>query len=86
MRVWERGVGETLSCGTGAAAAGVVSIEKGLVASPAIVKVPGGELIVEWKGDEVFLSGPAEEVYSGIISEEFLNRLNLITEFAGEND
>ncbi len=81
MRVWERGVGETLACGTGAAAAGVVSIAKGLVASPVIVKVPGGELIIEWKGKEVFLSGPAEEIYSGIISEEFLNRLNLLTEF-----
>ncbi len=84
MRVWERGVGETLSCGTGAVAAGVVSIDKGLVSSPVIVKVPGGELIVEWKGEEAFLSGPAEEIYSGIISEEFLNRLNLLTEFTEE--
>lgn len=84
MRVWERGAGETLSCGTGATAAGVISIDKGLVASPVIVKVPGGELVVEWKGKEAFLSGPAEEIYSGIISEEFLNRLNLLTEFGEE--
>lgn len=86
LRVWERGVGETLACGTGAAAAGVVSIARGSVASPVIVKVPGGELIVEWKGKEAFLSGPAEEVYSGIVSEELLNRLNLLSEFMEEDD
>ncbi len=66
MRVWERGVGETLSCGSGACAVAVVSIRKGLCKSPVDIKLPGGVLSVSWNGEgEVLLSGPAEIVFTG---------------------
>jgi diaminopimelate epimerase len=66
VRVWERGAGETLSCGSGACAVAVLSIRKGLCASPVDIKLPGGVLSVSWNGEgEVFLSGPAEIVFTG---------------------
>ncbi len=70
MRVWERGSGETLSCGTGACASMVVSSLKGLVGDSAIVELPGGELQIVWKGMDspVIMTGPAVTVYSGLIT------------------
>jgi diaminopimelate epimerase len=62
MRVWERGVGETLSCGTGACAAAAVAHRKGLVGETVTVKVPGGDLAVEL-GDTVRLGGPVVHVF-----------------------
>ena len=68
MRVWERGAGETLACGTGASASAVAAILKGLVDSPVTVQLLGGDLLVEWiEGNSVFMTGPATEVYSGEI-------------------
>lgn len=69
VRVWERGAGATRACGTGACAAAVVSIERGLADSPVTVRMPGGELIVEWNrvANEVFLSGPSEDIASGVL-------------------
>ncbi|HEY48915.1 MAG TPA: diaminopimelate epimerase [Dehalococcoidia bacterium] len=65
-RVWERGAGETLSCGSGACAIVVVSIVKGLCQSPVDILLPGGTLTVDWDGaGEVLLSGPAEIVFRG---------------------
>ncbi len=65
-RVWERGVGETLACGSGACAISVAAQLLGYVDSQVNVKLPGGTLGVEWNGSgEVFLSGPAETVFSG---------------------
>jgi diaminopimelate epimerase len=65
-RVWERGVGETLACGTGACAITVVGQKRGLLGSPVHVKLPGGTLEVAWDGkNEVLLSGPAEPVFTG---------------------
>jgi len=65
-RVWERGTGETLACGSGACAVTVIAILKGLSDSAVDVHVPGGVLSIEWDGaGEVLLSGPAEEVFSG---------------------
>jgi len=58
VRFWERGVGETMSSGTGSCAATVASIHSGRVVSPVHVHAPGGVQTVEWN-DEVFLSGPA---------------------------
>ena len=58
LRIWERGVGETLSSGTGSSAAAVAAIYSGRAKSPVRVVAPGGAQTVEWNG-EVFLSGPA---------------------------
>jgi diaminopimelate epimerase len=62
MRVWERGVGETLSCGTGACAAAAVAHRRGFVGETVTVKVPGGDLAVEL-GDTVRLGGPVVHVF-----------------------
>jgi len=62
MRVWERGVGETLSCGTGACAATAVAHRRGLVGKRATVHVPGGDLVVEL-GDTIRLGGPVVHVF-----------------------
>lgn len=70
MKVWERGSGETLSCGTGACASMVVAALKGLIGDTATVVLPGGELEIEWKGmgSHVVMTGPAVTVYSGMIT------------------
>ncbi len=67
LRVWERGAGETLACGTGACAAAVAGIRRGLLDSPVRVITRGGELGIEWRGDgsPVFMTGPAVTVYEG---------------------
>ncbi|HZI83511.1 MAG TPA: diaminopimelate epimerase [Casimicrobiaceae bacterium] len=67
LRVWERGVGETLSCGTGACAAAVAGIRRGSIDSPVHVATRGGALRIEWEGGEgpVMMTGPAETVFEG---------------------
>jgi diaminopimelate epimerase len=67
VKVWERGAGPTLACGTGACASLVASHIKGLTERKADVYLPGGKLIVEW-GDmgHVFMTGPANYVFKGI--------------------
>ncbi|MFC7497969.1 diaminopimelate epimerase [Enterovirga sp. GCM10030262] len=68
LRVWERGAGLTLACGTGACAAAVAGIRRGLVASPVEVRLPGGALTIEWKaGTPIRMSGPATHVFNGEI-------------------
>ncbi len=65
-RVWERGSGETLACGTGACGIAVASILGGHTGNTVDITLPGGTLKVEWDGQgEVFLEGPAEEVFDG---------------------
>ncbi len=66
-RVWERGAGETLACGSGACAVAVVAGLLGLCDSPVRVHLPGGVLSVAWsaRGEEVVLRGPAEQVFVG---------------------
>jgi diaminopimelate epimerase len=71
VRVWERGAGPTLACGTGACAAAVTAIKQGFVQGPVQVSLPGGDLTIEWKpGDHVFMSGPAAKVFTGRINLE----------------
>lgn len=68
MRVWERGAGETLACGTGASAAGVAAFIKGFTGRRVNVALSGGELLIEWKEDNhVYMTGPAEEVFEGTV-------------------
>ncbi len=66
LRVYERGAGETLACGTGACAAVVAGIRRGMLASPVRVVTQGGDLSIAWDGQgSVLLTGPAVSVFSG---------------------
>ncbi len=67
LRVWERGAGETLACGTGACAAMVAGVRRGLIDGRASVHVQGGVLAIAWSGDgfPVVMTGPAVTVFEG---------------------
>jgi diaminopimelate epimerase len=67
LRVWERGAGETLACGTGACAAVVTGVRRNLVDSPVRVQARGGDLVIAWPGDgrPVQMTGPAVTVFEG---------------------
>ena len=66
MRVWERGSGETLACGTGACASVVAGVLTGLLDRKVLVRLTGGNLEIEWaESGEVYMTGPAAEVFSG---------------------
>src|SRR5690606_38170055 len=69
IRVYERGAGETLACGTGACAAVVAGIRRGLLDSPVRVSARGGELSIAWAGaaSPVYMSGPAVTVFDAQI-------------------
>jgi diaminopimelate epimerase len=89
MRVWERGVGETQACGTGATAVGAAAVRLGLAKSPVTVRLLGGDLIIEVEapdaratsagqpaeGLRVFMTGPAEEILTCRLSDDLLRRL-----------
>ncbi|MDQ4005625.1 MAG: diaminopimelate epimerase [Actinomycetota bacterium] len=76
VRVWERGVGETMACGTGACASLVAAHLLGLVGRRATVRFPGGDLDVEWaEDDRVYLTGPATFVFDGELSDEWVGTL-----------
>jgi diaminopimelate epimerase len=67
LRVWERGAGETLACGTGACAAVVAGIRRGLLDATVRVQTRGGELTIRWDGpgEPVWMTGPAQTVFEG---------------------
>lgn len=69
LRVYERGAGETLACGSGACAAAVAGIQRGHLSSPVRVELAGGELTIAWQGEgqPVMMSGPASFVFDGRI-------------------
>lgn len=69
MRVWERGSGETLACGTGACAVAAASIKNGFTDDNVTIRLLGGELQIEWDkaSGDIYMSGPAEEVFEGEI-------------------
>jgi diaminopimelate epimerase len=67
MRVWERGSGETQACGTGACAAAVAGVLNGRTERKVLCHLPGGDLTLEWsESGDVFMTGPAVEVFSGV--------------------
>ncbi|MGM8930345.1 diaminopimelate epimerase [Salinicola halophyticus] len=70
LRVFERGVGETLACGTGACAAVACGIRRGLLKSPVDVELRGGRLTLAWEGGAapMFMTGPAERVFEGRVA------------------
>jgi diaminopimelate epimerase len=77
VRVWERGVGETLACGTGACASVVGSYLCGKTGRCVQVRLPGGQLLVEWLPDNhVYMTGPAAEVFRGTLSKSFEQELD----------
>jgi diaminopimelate epimerase len=65
LRVWERGVGLTLACGTGACATAVAAIRSRRVTGPVTVSLPGGDLVIDWSGDAITMRGPATHVFTG---------------------
>jgi len=68
LLVWERGAGLTQACGTGACATAVAAIRRRLVQSPAVVRLPGGALTIDWAaGEEVVMTGAASAVFEGEI-------------------
>jgi len=69
LRVYERGAGETLACGSGACAAVVAAVQLGKINTPATVTLVGGELIIDWQGEgsSVMMTGPATFVFDGMI-------------------
>lgn len=75
LRVWERGVGETLACGTGACATAVAAHLQGLTGRSSTVHLPGGRLEIEWRQDgRIIMTGPAREVFRGVFSRaDFLS-------------
>lgn len=70
LRVFERGSGETIACGSGASAAVVAGIQLGLLDRRVTAHLRGGELVIEWAGEgqSVMMTGPAETVYDGVIN------------------
>jgi len=68
MRVWERGSGETLACGTGACAVAVACILGGYTENKVTVKLLGGDLLIEWDREQnkIYMTGPAEVVFDGV--------------------
>lgn len=76
MRVWERGVGITQACGSGAAATLVAAVRRGLADRKAEVVLDGGSLWIEWRADDhVIMTGTANAVYSGTFDKQFLAEL-----------
>jgi len=67
VRVWERGVGETQACGTGACASAVAANLRGFTGRSVAVHLPGGTLDIEWT-DRVFMTGPAQETFEGTLA------------------
>jgi len=71
MRVWERGGGVTLACGSGACAAAVVAARRGLTGRRVTVHLDGGPLEIDWRDDGVWMSGPATLVFEGRLAPDF---------------
>jgi diaminopimelate epimerase len=79
MRVWERGVGETMACGTGACAAAVAAVRLSGLQSPVTVHLAGGDLEIAVDDDlEVTMTGPAELIYEGRLSPDLTARLEAL--------
>jgi len=76
VRVWERGVGETSACGTGACAVGILAIKHGKVNSNKVItRFKGGDLTIEWQGEKspVIMSGGYQTIFTGELDENFLH-------------
>ncbi|WP_338001352.1 diaminopimelate epimerase [Frigidibacter sp. ROC022] len=72
MRVWERGTGITLACGSGACAAAVAAHRRGLADAHVRIELDGGWLELDWRADGVWMTGPTAHVLTGVLTPEFL--------------
>lgn len=72
MRVWERGTGITLACGSGACAAAVAAHRRGLAEAKVRIELDGGWLELDWRADGIWMTGPTAHVLSGVLTPEFL--------------
>ena len=71
MRVWERGAGVTPASGSSSCAAVVAAARRGLTGRSATVALDGGDLLIDWRDDGVWMTGPTEHVFSGVLAPEF---------------
>lgn len=72
MRVWERGAGVTLACGSGACATAVAAHRRGLTGRKVVLDLDGGTLAVDWREDGVWMTGPVARVFEGVLSPDWL--------------
>ncbi|MCU0903586.1 MAG: diaminopimelate epimerase [Tabrizicola sp.] len=72
LRVWERGAGITLACGSGACATAVAAHLRGMTGPRVALQVDGGELEVDWRDDGVWLTGPVARVYDGVVPADYV--------------
>ncbi len=72
MRVWERGAGITLACGSGACATAVAAHRRGLTGRQVTLDLDGGQLLIDWRDDGVWMTGPTALVFEGILSHDFV--------------
>jgi diaminopimelate epimerase len=72
MRVWERGTGVTLACGSGACATAVAAHLRGMIGPRVALEVDGGTLEVDWRDDGVWLTGPVARVFDGVLSADYI--------------
>ncbi len=75
MRVWERGTGITLACGSGACATAVAAAERGLTERKVRMEVDGGWLVLDWRDNGVWMTGPTAHVYDAVLTQAFLDAL-----------
>lgn len=75
MRVWERGTGITLACGSGACATAVAAHLRGLTGRQVTLELDGGRLEIDWRDDGVWMAGPTAHVFDGVLAPDFLARL-----------
>jgi len=76
VKVWERGAGKTLACGTGACAVLAAGVKSNLLDRKATINLPGGSLMIEWAEEDnhIYMTGPAEEIFRGVCSEKILEK------------
>jgi diaminopimelate epimerase len=72
MRVWERGTGITLACGSGACATAVAAHLRGMIGPKVVLEVDGGELEVDWREDGVWLTGPVARIFDGVLPPDYI--------------
>ncbi|GGD20825.1 diaminopimelate epimerase [Sinisalibacter lacisalsi] len=75
MRVWERGTGITLACGSGACATAVAAVQRGLTGRKMRMEVDGGWLALDWREDGVWMTGPTAHVFDAVLTPDFLGAI-----------